>query len=94
MNSVGCIDISINLVIGRSDANGEIVGRTKIIEKIVGLLLESDGRFGHTHGKKRSSELDIGSDIVQIAHLHDGEVIECSGREGISTLSVALSLIG
>ena len=53
------------MVIGRSDANGKIVG------KIVGLLLESDCRFGHTHGKKRSSELNIGSNIVQIAHLHN-----------------------
>ena len=25
-----------------------------------------------THGKKKSSELNIGSDIVQIAHLHNG----------------------
>ena len=72
MNNIRCIDVSMNLVIGRSDANGEVVGRTEIVEKILGLLLECDGRFRHTHSKKRSGEVDIGSDIVQVAHLHDG----------------------
>ena len=72
MNNIGCVDVGMKLVIRRSDANGEVVGRTKIVEKIFSLFLESDGRLRHKHGKKGSGELDIGSDVVQIAHLHDG----------------------
>ena len=48
-----------------------VVGRTEIVEEEIGLLLESDGRFGHAHSEKRSGEFNTWSDVVQIAHLHD-----------------------
>ena len=31
MDSVGCIDIGMELVVRRSDANREVVGRTEIV---------------------------------------------------------------
>ena len=72
MDSVGSVDIGMKLVVRRSDANGEVVGRTEIVEKEISLLLESDGGLGHAHSEERSGEFNIWSDVVQIAHLHDG----------------------
>ena len=56
MGSIRCVDESMNLVIGGSDAKGKIIGRTMIVEKKVSLLFESDGRFRHTH---RLTRLDM-----------------------------------
>ena len=73
MNSVGCVDVGMKLVIRRSDANGEVVGGTEIVEKEIGLLLESDGRFGHAHSEKRAMVgLDMRIVRKEVANLISG----------------------
>ena len=92
MNGVGCIDIGVHLFIRRSDANREIVGAAEIVEKIVNLLLESDDGFVHSHSKKRSGDFDTRSNESRERISMIGEVMSCSGRWGLFTFPVAVSL--